>query len=178
MLRVDPSLVESLRERLAVELRAPGAAPLRTRIEELARHGAGTLRLRFEGIRDRTRAESLAGAEAWVARDDLGDLGEDELLDVDLLGCTAVTRDGLELGRIVEIVATGANDVFVVDDGAGGEVLVPAVAHAVLEIDCPGRRIVVEADALEYSRRPDRGADQPKRRRARSAETGRSAETE
>ena len=85
-----------------------------------------------------------------AAREDLPPLEEGEYYDEDLIGCTVETVKGKELGRLAEIVVTGANDVYVVACERG-EVLVPAVDGIVLEIDIDGRRVVVEPSGLEYS---------------------------
>ena len=57
-------------------------------------------------------------------------------------GLRVDTEDGRELGRVAEVLRTGANDVYVVD-GPLGEVLIPAIAEVVRRVDVPGGRIVV-----------------------------------
>ena len=60
------------------------------------------------------------------------------------IGCEVATTDGRRLGVIEEVIATGANDVWVVRDGAV-EVLVPVIENVVKSIDLEARRMVVEA---------------------------------
>ena len=48
-----------------------------------------------------------------------------------------VTAGGEELGRITEVLQTGANDVYVVT-GERGEILVPAIAEVIEAIDVSG----------------------------------------
>ena len=57
-------------------------------------------------------------------------------------GLRVETEDGRGLGIVTEVMRTGANDVYVVD-GAGGELLIPAIADVVREIDVRAGRIVV-----------------------------------
>ena len=50
------------------------------------------------------------------------------------------------LGRIMEIIETGANDVYVVKTPDGypvKEILLPAIASVIIEVDIPGRRMSV-----------------------------------
>jgi 16S rRNA processing protein RimM len=112
-------------------------------------HGNGVL-VAFAEIDSRKDAEALSGASLYVARSALPARGEGELYDFELTGALVVTRDGEELGRIEEIVVTGANDVYVAR-GPRGEVLVPATKHAVLDFDTERRMLVVDARALEFS---------------------------
>ena len=62
----------------------------------------------------------------------------------DVIGCEVFLTDGSRIGIIEEIIATGANDVFVVR-GEGKEVLVPVIEDVVKEIDVAARRVVIEA---------------------------------
>jgi len=59
-----------------------------------------------------------------------------------LEGCRVVTDDGREVGRVTRIEHAGAQDLWVVSDGAR-ERLIPAVAEIVLEVDVAGGRVVI-----------------------------------
>lgn len=61
-----------------------------------------------------------------------------------ILGLEAVTTAGEVLGRVVDIIATGANDVYIVRSAEGREVLVPAIEDVVKEVDLQANRLVVE----------------------------------
>ncbi|MBA3748267.1 MAG: PRC-barrel domain-containing protein, partial [Solirubrobacterales bacterium] len=61
----------------------------------------------------------------------------------DLRGCHVVTADGRELGVVEDLRALPSCEVLEV-----GELLVPMVADAVLEVDVQARRIVVDARFL------------------------------
>ena len=149
----DPSMSSVLTRGLEVELLPRQGEPLHTRILNAAPVRGG-VRVSFDDVRDRNRAEALVGATIRVERSRLGALGAGEYLDTDLVGLEIVTREGRALGRLVEVIATGANDVYVVRAADGAEILVPAVAHAVLEVDLAAGRITVAAEALEYGAAP------------------------
>jgi 16S rRNA processing protein RimM len=50
-----------------------------------------------------------------------------------------VDENGNPLGELVEIIETGANDVYVVRDESGKEILLPAISSVVLELDLSPR---------------------------------------
>jgi 16S rRNA processing protein RimM len=157
---VDPSMVSSFRRGLELELAPRQGAPFRTRVHSAAPIRGG-VRLTLEGIGDRNRSEALVGATLSVTREALGPLGEDEHLDTDLIGLEVVTGEGRVLGRLTEVIATGANDVYVVTAEDGGEALVPAVGHAVLDVDLEAGRMTVLAEALEFTPPPAAPAAKP-----------------
>ena len=66
------------------------------------------------GYVDRDSAAKLVGLEIAVPRDQLPSANEGEFYWTDLEGLRVRTRDGLELGNIDHLLATGANDVMVV----------------------------------------------------------------
>jgi 16S rRNA processing protein RimM len=59
-----------------------------------------------------------------------------------LVGCRVLTEDGRDLGRVLRIEGSPAQDLWVVGDESR-EHLVPAVAEIVREVDLGGRRVVI-----------------------------------
>jgi 16S rRNA processing protein RimM len=114
------------------------------RLVEGRRHG-DALVARFEGCSSRDEAALLVGAELAVARDQLPRPGRGEYYWTDLVGLRVVTTGGVELGQIEQMMATGANDVMVVQGDR--ERLVPFVpGRYVSEVDLAGGRIIVDWD--------------------------------
>ena len=62
------------------------------------------------------------------------ELEEGEYFHYQLIGMSVRTEEGEDLGEIQEILETGSNDVYIVR-GSGGELLIPAVSHVVLEVE-------------------------------------------
>jgi len=60
----------------------------------------------------------------------------------DLAGCQVVTEAGESLGKLVTVIPTKGNDVFVVQSEKY-EYLIPALKTVVIQIDLENRRIVV-----------------------------------
>ena len=73
----------------------------------------------------------------------------------ELIGLTAVDEAGETLGTVTEVMATGANDVYVVTTAEGGELLLPAIADVVLEIDIADGRMTVNPMAASSGKELD-----------------------
>jgi 16S rRNA processing protein RimM len=114
------------------------------RIIAVAQLGRGTLRVMLEGIVDANLAEPLKRNNVFADESDLPPPEENEFYFRDVIGCEVIATDGRRIGVVEEIIATGANDVFVVRDG-DKEVLVPAIDDVVKEIDVEAKRVVIEA---------------------------------
>lgn len=114
------------------------------RLLETTDLGRGTIRLTLEGVIDANMAETLKGKNVFVEESELPPAGENEFYYRDVIGCEVILADGRRIGTIEEIIATGANDVFVVRED-GKEVLVPVIADVVKSIDVGARRVVIEA---------------------------------
>jgi 16S rRNA processing protein RimM len=129
------------------------------RTVERGRFQQRTVILKLEGVDTRNDAEALAGKTLLVPEAaEIADEGVYYLHDV--IGARVQTTAGEALGELADVFSTGSNDVYVVR-GARGELLLPALDDVVLEVDLPGRRIVVEVpDGLEFM--PNAA---PKRRR-------------
>ena len=137
-------------------------APVRV---ELSRAQAKLFYLKLAGVDDRDAAEALRGHELLVP--EARSLDEPDLYyEHDLIGLRVEDESGAALGRLAEILRTGANDVYVVR-GDRGELLLPALADVIREVDIgAGRMGVALAPGLEFqaSSRPARqrkGAETP-----------------
>jgi 16S rRNA processing protein RimM len=99
--------------------------------------------LKLEGCDDRNAAEKLRGQLVQIPVEEAMPLGEDEYYVYQVVGLDVWTTEGEHLGRVSEILFTGANDVYIVK-GEGGEILIPAVEDVVLEVDLASGRLTVE----------------------------------
>jgi 16S rRNA processing protein RimM len=106
-------------------------------------HKQGVLVLTLEGVNDRGAADMLRGAEASIRESEAAPLETDEYFFHSLYGLAVVTEEGEELGKVRDVLETGANDVLVVARSNGGEALIPIIQDVVREMDVPGGRIVV-----------------------------------
>jgi len=99
----------------------------------------------FDGIPDRTRAESLRGTRLFVdAGDGLPEDDDEGWYEDELVGLAAVTVTGEEVGTVTALQTGAAQDLLVVRLAAGGEALVPFVESIVPVVDVPGHRVVLD----------------------------------
>ena len=106
----------------------PDARPVRV---VSARPHQGAMLVRLEGCSDRTAAEALRGLWLQIPVADVAPLQEGEQYVFNLIGVRVRTTDGRDLGAITEVLATGANDVFVVQAEDGSEVLIPYISDVI-----------------------------------------------
>ena len=101
---------------------------------------------KLSGYDDRDAAATLIGATIRIRRSQLPQAQRGEYYWTDLEGLEVVTLEGVSLGKVSHLFATGANDVLVVRDGTR-ERLIPFVPERfVLEVDLGQGRISVDWD--------------------------------
>ena len=121
------------------------------RVREAKEHSA-TVVASAQGVDDRSAAEALRGARIFVARSSFPTAEKDEYYWIDLIGLDVFNREGLPLGRVTELLATGAQTVLVLtfeetdDTGVSKtqERMIPFVSAYVDEVSLPNRRITVD----------------------------------
>ena len=98
-----------------------------------------------DGVTDRAAAAAFNGADVAVAREDLPDVGADEIYWSELEGLSVVNRQGLAFGRVVAVAGFGAHPVLrVVDEVGGPERMIPFVAAYVDRVDLVAGQLVVD----------------------------------
>lgn len=115
-----------------------GAVDHEAATPRLRAHGKGLV-AKLDGIDDRDAAAALIGAEIRIARACLPRPKPGEYYWADLEGLAVRTVDGVELGSVSHLIATGANDVLVVRGDR--ERLVPYIADVVRRVD-PGAGLI------------------------------------
>ena len=107
-----------------------------------ARLHRGQALLQLGGIEDRTAAERLRHRGHALPLEDALPLADGEYYYHQVEGLTVVTLEGKVLGRVTEVLPTGANDVYVVQGGEG-EILLPALRDVIIRIDLDAGTMVV-----------------------------------
>jgi len=105
-------------------------------------HG-GRVILKFAGYDSPEAAQALVGRELTVPASDAVELEEDEFYDWQLIDCRVETIDSREVGRVGEVLHTGAAPVLVVKD-ATREHLIPLAASICVEIDTEAKLIRID----------------------------------
>lgn len=98
--------------------------------------------LELEGIENADEAGAFVGRFVFVPPESLEPLTEGEYYWKDIIGLEVITDDGLRIGKITEIVPTGANDVYVCT-GEERELLLPAIPEVIKDIDLNKRVMLI-----------------------------------
>lgn len=106
------------------------------------RHRRGAL-FRLEGIDTIEQAEALRGKLVQVPVAEAPALAEDQFYWHQIIGLVVEDTAGNSIGRVVDILRTGVNDVYLVD-ADGKEVLIPAIEDVVKKVDLARGRMIVE----------------------------------
>ncbi len=103
--------------------------------------------VKFKEINDMTQAEKLRGGFLCIPLAERRPLPEGSYYLDQILGLSVLDETGAFLGKIEDILATGANDVYVVRGGPHGEILLPALKSVVLAVDLPAGTMKVRLPA-------------------------------
>jgi 16S rRNA processing protein RimM len=145
-------------KRWFIQPSGPVHAPPRTQAFRLAireaKEHSDCIVATSDDVPDRNAAEALRGARVFVPRSSFPTAGDDEYYWVDLIGLDVVNREGIALGTVSELLATGPQTTLVLAaevpaSEAGGvgktiERMVPFVAAFVDKVDLAGRTITVD----------------------------------
>ncbi len=91
--------------------------------------------LKFREFSNINEVERFRGRSLYVTRENAVKLQKDEYFIADMIGMRVVTTDGEELGTLQDVMQTGANDVYVVKEKGGEELLLPAIHDCVKQVD-------------------------------------------
>lgn len=103
----------------------------------------GLLVLTLSGVSDRDTAELLRRTEVYIHESDAAPLADDEYYIHDLYGLQVQTTDAEILGRVAEVLETGANEVLVVRNAGCPDLLIPMIADVVEELDIAAGQVIV-----------------------------------
>lgn len=127
----DPSRYDDLEE---VELLTKEGKYLHLEVERV-RYFKNLVIVKFKHYDNINDIEQYKKCNLYVTRENAVELEEDEYFVADLIGLTAKTDEGEELGTLSDVLTTGANDVYVIKCADGEELLVPAIHDCVQEVN-------------------------------------------
>ena len=111
-------------------------------IEEVKYH-KGMVLIKLKGVETPEEADLLRQSYLLVDREKEEPLEEGIYYIVDLLGLEVYTDDGKLLGKVQDIFNTGSNDIYVVKDELGKQVLLPGIPDVIKEVNLEDKRIIV-----------------------------------
>ena len=110
---------------------------------ERARFTPKGVLLKLAGVDYRDRARFLARSYVALPESELAPLPAGSFHHHQIKGIKVFADDVGFLGTVAEIITTGSNDVYIVRNEDGGEILLPATAEVVRTIDVETQRIDV-----------------------------------
>lgn len=101
--------------------------------------------LHLMGIDSANAADALIGQEITIPLAQIPPLPLDQYYIHDLIGLQVESLAGQKLGVLIDVLSTGANDVYVVREaGSGRDALVPAVKEIIKRVDIPAGVIIID----------------------------------
>ncbi|MDP6420960.1 MAG: ribosome maturation factor RimM [SAR202 cluster bacterium] len=110
---------------------------------KLSRANKGAYVVKLDAASNRSQAESLRGQFLTIPQAELSALPEGTYYHFDLLDMAVHTDEGEHLGHIRDVISTGGNDVYVVGREGAADLLIPAIAQVVTEVDVDAQHMTV-----------------------------------
>lgn len=111
-------------------------------IEEV-KYSKNTVLLKLKGIDDINIAEKYRNCYLKISRENAVKLPEDTYFIIDLLDMKVYTEEDIYLGNIIDVYPTGSNDIYVVKNEEGKQVLLPAIGEVIKNVDIQNKKMVV-----------------------------------
>ena len=112
-------------------------------IEEVRYHKHLVL-LKIKGIDDIGDTEQYKNCILKIDRKDAVELPEDTYFITDMIGIEVYTEENELLGTLIDIFPTGSNDVYVVKDELGKQILLPAIGDVIKDVNIEAKKMIVK----------------------------------
>lgn len=99
--------------------------------------------VKFKGIETVEEAQKLRNCYVEIDRKDAIPLDEDTYFIADLIGLEVYSDEGNLLGKVDDIFNTGSNDIYVVKDEIGKQILLPAIKDVIKDVNITEKKITV-----------------------------------
>lgn len=140
--KVFPTTDDAKRFKTLKKVILDGREPLELSIEQV-KFFKNMVILKFKGYDNINDVETWRQRDLLITRDQAVELKEDEYFITDLIGLTVVNEEEVVLGRVKDVLETGANDVYVVALPNGKELLLPAIKDCILNVDMENGEMTV-----------------------------------
>ncbi len=111
-------------------------------IEEVKYHNNLVL-LKLKGIDDINDTLRYKNCYIKIDRKDAVELPKNSYFIVDLIGLEVYTEEGALIGTLVDVFPTGSNDVYVVKDELGKQILLPAIGDVIKDVQLENKKMIV-----------------------------------
>ena len=99
--------------------------------------------LKFEGINHINDIEKYKSKSLYVTRENAIKLKKNEYFIADLIGVQVWEDNGDFLGELKDVIETGANDVYVIKQENGKDILLPAIKECILSVKIEEKKMIV-----------------------------------
>ena len=103
--------------------------------------------LKFEGIDNINDIEKYKSKSLYVTRENAIKLKKNEYFIADLIGLQVWEDNGDFLGELKDVIETGANDVYVIKQENGKDILLPAIKECILSVEIEEKKMTVHVMA-------------------------------
>ena len=110
---------------------------------EYVKYQKNQVLLKLKGIDSIEEAQRYKEDYLKIHRKDAKALPKDTYFIVDLIGLDVYTDSNEYLGKIDDIFPTGSNDIYVVKNSLGKQILLPAINDVIKDIDIENKKIIV-----------------------------------
>lgn len=100
--------------------------------------------IHFKGYDNINDVEQYKGSHLKILEEQLTDLEENEFYYHEIIDCEVFLNTGEQLGVIKEILSPGANDVWVVKQLKGKDILIPYIDEVVKNVDIEAKKVIIE----------------------------------
>lgn len=105
--------------------------------------------IKFCNFDSDSEVKALLGKEIFVDEKNVVKLPENSFFIHDLLG-SKILRNNKYFGKIVDVLAYPANDVYVIEDGDGEEILLPALSELIESFDAKNKIMILKPGESFY----------------------------
>lgn len=110
---------------------------------EFVKHIKGCVSVKLGGVDTPEEAQKLVGKQVFVDEKMLPSLEENSFYLKDIIGCDVKDAEENFVGKITDVIFTGANDVYEITSEEDRKILVPAVKEFILNVDIKNKLITV-----------------------------------
>ena len=110
---------------------------------ESVRYHKNMVLLKLEGINNPEDAEMLKNSYLEIDRKDAIPLEEGTYFIADLIGLEVYSDEGNLLGKVEDIYNTGSNDIYIIKDELGKQILLPGIKDVIKDVQIENAKIIV-----------------------------------
>ncbi len=117
---------------------------LEKKIIQSIRYQKNNIILKFKDINSIDEIEKYKSCMLVIDREMAVELPENTYFIRDLIGVEVRLENGESLGKIIDVIETGSNDVYVIKPNKGSDILIPAIKQVIQHVDIEENIMIVK----------------------------------